>query len=292
MNKTYGEQRTLVQQYRVGEGETLRCDCPFCHGKNTFTITKAKGVVRWNCYRASCHLSGAYTYARSIEEIRRSISGRNKIVDVKPNITPIPDLLVSPLNSGLCVATLNAWNCTDMVEKVGIRYSPKENRLMFPIKDKMTVVGYVGRTMSANEKPRWKKYGDTTHLFSCGEGTVGVLVEDTASACAASKAGCIGIALLGTTLTTTHKLELNSFNLKRLVVCLDPDAAALSLKMLRQLSMYVETTVRFCKADLKYYDTDDIVSLLNVPGINALQKPLALNTTGAKTTRVVRDWSD
>src|SRR5210317_731556 len=39
---------------------TYRGDCPVCHGKNTFTVTRDLGNVLYNCYKNSCRIAGAH----------------------------------------------------------------------------------------------------------------------------------------------------------------------------------------------------------------------------------------
>ena len=43
----------------LSNGQTKRMNCPNCGGHKTFTITNNMGQVLWNCYKASCNVSGS-----------------------------------------------------------------------------------------------------------------------------------------------------------------------------------------------------------------------------------------
>ena len=42
---SYKEQLALIQPIRVSENITKRIDCPFCGGKNTFTLSSSNIAV-------------------------------------------------------------------------------------------------------------------------------------------------------------------------------------------------------------------------------------------------------
>ena len=51
---------TLINDLQLRDGETKRMTCPMCNNKEkTFTITNNMGKILWNCYKASCSLSGS-----------------------------------------------------------------------------------------------------------------------------------------------------------------------------------------------------------------------------------------
>ena len=62
-----------VWDYDVKNGETKRIDCPICKGKKTFTITNNMGSVVWNCYKASCDVSGGKRVRLSADDIITSL---------------------------------------------------------------------------------------------------------------------------------------------------------------------------------------------------------------------------
>ena len=43
-----------IEDLDLGEGDTVRGDCPDCGGKNTFTANKSGGAVLYNCYKLGC----------------------------------------------------------------------------------------------------------------------------------------------------------------------------------------------------------------------------------------------
>ena len=47
-----------LDDYNVAVGETKRMNCPVCKGVRTFSITNNMGSLLWNCYKASCDVSG------------------------------------------------------------------------------------------------------------------------------------------------------------------------------------------------------------------------------------------
>ena len=44
----------VLNDYDVRYGETIRTNCPYCKGYNTFSVTNMGGSIVWNCYKASC----------------------------------------------------------------------------------------------------------------------------------------------------------------------------------------------------------------------------------------------
>ena len=61
---------TILQDNDVPMGSTKRMDCQFCGGKNTFTITNSMGSILFNCYKASCSVSGSRRVPMTVEQIR------------------------------------------------------------------------------------------------------------------------------------------------------------------------------------------------------------------------------
>ena len=48
----YSDQVEYVKSIILKEGDRHTADCPFCGGKNKFTLDKFDGKLIWNCYRA------------------------------------------------------------------------------------------------------------------------------------------------------------------------------------------------------------------------------------------------
>jgi hypothetical protein len=236
---SYQEQLKTVKRFKVQDGLTERFNCPFCNGYNTLGVTNNNGILQWQCFKASCNVHGVYDEGLSIEGISRKLSKDTQ--DIKLG-KPIP-FLVDYEGHEAVVEYLKDTNSFDAAERklVTVKYAPSENRVLFGLSPIYgTSKGFSGRRLGLYG-PKWIKYGDTSSLFTCGNGQIGVIVEDAPSACAV---GIIpeytGISLLGTNLTPIHKLELiNKFS--SVLVCLDKDAANKSLNVSRKLEGFITT---------------------------------------------------
>ena len=69
MMANYREQIEWVKTLSIKEGGRVTTDCPFCGGKNKFSLDKYDGKLVWNCYRASCNVKGMYSGKRSIDAV-------------------------------------------------------------------------------------------------------------------------------------------------------------------------------------------------------------------------------
>lgn len=254
----YSQQLRTVKKFKVQEGQSRRFDCPFCYGYNTLGVSVKRGILEWNCFKASCVAHGIYEEG-SLEGLKARLSN---IEHDKPILNPVPEFLTSIDSHPNILAWLKKVNSFQAYKDglIPIKYSPTENRVMFPIFNKGRITGYSGRRMSAYG-PKWKKYGDATHLFTCGLGKIGVLVEDAPSACAvAPLPDYIGVSLLGTTLTQQHKQELKSYS--KILVCLDPDAASKGFSISARLNGIVPASVRLIPDDLKHFNPEKIKEIL------------------------------
>lgn len=270
---SYQEQWDIVRKYRVNELQTYRGNCPFCGGRNTFTVTKKQGSIIWNCYRASCPVSGTREGLASVEAVKSRLekaveSGLGLEVKTAP-IRPIPHPLTSVSSHWNIVEWLKDRNSyIPYIRGFGIKYSPTEDRIMFPVYDptnrnNTAPLGYSGRAIDIRVNPKWLKYGDCEHLFTCGRGDIGVVVEDAPSACAVSNIpDHVGISLLGTSLTDVHKAELLQMGLNHIFVCLDPDASKKGLDMAWSLSGLIDTKFKLIPNDLKYFSSKEIHNIL------------------------------
>ena len=144
----------------------------------------------------------------------KAIPVKQKKETAKPFI--IPKSFVSILSEKKCQEYLEKNNCLQAKEKAkaSFMYDVKQHRIVFLIKEKEKVIGAIGRGLNSQIYPKWYIYGEKSYPFICGEGKVGVLVEDCASACAVSGVYA-GIALMGTSLPDSYipilQKELNPF---------------------------------------------------------------------------------
>lgn len=259
---SYQEQLKTVKRYKVQEGLTQRFNCPFCDGYNTLGITNQNGIIQWHCFKSSCTVHGVYDSGMSIEGIKNKLNYKKEIDASMGREIPF---LTDYHHDIECIKYLSSVNSLEAANQglIDIKYAPSENRVLFHLPTPIygTSKGYVGRRLNAYG-PKWVKYGDTSSLFTCGNGEIGVIVEDAPSACAV---GIIedytGISLLGTNLTPKHKIELiNTFD--RVYVCLDPDAATKSLKLAQQLEGFIKSSVKLIPDDLKWFSPDKIKEIL------------------------------
>ncbi len=227
---SYKEQVSVVQKIKLAEGQHLTTTCPFCGGRNKFTLDRFDGVLVWNCFRASCNAKGSLRGKRDITALRNYVSGTPTQRSVK-KLNPLPAMTVSVRKHEPAVKYLTDVNSLDAYESglIKVRYSPTENRVLFYTNDG---TGAVGRALDGR-LPKWWKYGDTSIGISVGSGDHAVLVEDVASACAVSRlSGVVGFALLGTNITTGIKAQLVKYNKTTLV--LDNDASNKAVYLIRK----------------------------------------------------------
>ena len=256
---TYKEQLEVAKSYRLREGGFHRGNCPFCSGRNTYGVRMDNGVLLWGCFRASCDTRGIQGGELSTAGILSRL-GETPVSEAPTGI-PIPSFMTSVDTQEAAMAFLEAYHCLDAYRAglIRIRYSPQEDRVMFPIKDDTgEVVGYTGRGRK-DVRPKWKKYGDCAPLLTCGTGKTAIVVEDALSACAV---GIIpeytGCALLGTILSPDHIVQLRSY--EKVIVALDPDAVSKGLQMTGRIGG--GATMRFIDDDLKYFTPDKIKEML------------------------------
>ena len=108
-----------------------------------------------------------------------------------------PEYFTSVTNNERALRYLKNNNCIDAYENrlVNIMYDPKQDRVVFMVKDGLKTVDAIGRSLNYKVKPKWYRYGKSEKLFTCGDSQDAILVEDAASACAVSKI-FTGVALL------------------------------------------------------------------------------------------------
>ena len=242
---SYAEQVSVVQKIKLAEGQHLTTTCPFCGGRNKFTLDRFDGVLVWNCFRASCNAKGSLRGKRDITALKNYVSGTPTQRSVK-KLNQLPTMTVSVRKHAPAIKYLAEVNSLEAYEsgKIKVRYLPTENRVLFYTNDG---TGAVGRALDGR-LPKWWKYGDTTQGITVGSGQHAVLVEDIASACAVSRVdGVTGFALLGTNLTTQIKKHLVKYI--KVTLVLDNDASSKAVYLSKKNSGI--TNLRLTKEDLK-----------------------------------------
>lgn len=231
------------------EGIQYRYDCPFCNGKNTFSVKKELGKIYYNCFKNSCDQRksrGVLQYVRTLNELKEDSKKKEE------QVFTVPDYI----EYGICnermvneLKSKHAWEAY-VNNYISIGYDPKEDRLIFFIKEQNKIVGMVGKSLSKG-LPKTKTYRSSIGVLEVGRGSTAVVVEDVLSACSVSRdARYTGVPLCGTTLKVEHIDRLDKY--KRIIIALDKDASRKALKYHHLLSfIYKDVRLSLLDKDLK-----------------------------------------
>tara|TARA_R100001086_G_C11832289_1_gene256893 strand:+ start:182 stop:949 length:768 start_codon:yes stop_codon:yes gene_type:complete len=247
----------IVSDMNVPVGTTKRTNCPVCKGYNTFTVTNNMGSLVWNCYKASCTVSGGTRTHLSVEDIRAGFSGAEEFAD-QIQFT-MPEYVV-PANRDVVEWASSLYQLD--AKKLGLMYDVKEHRAVFPIVHEGKTVDATGRAIRSR-LPKWRRYGKNNLPYSYGCGTTAVVVEDCVSAAVVGSDVRCGVAVLGTSLSESHKRYLSQFSTA--IIALDPDALKKNLAIAKELRGHVQTVkVLRLTDDLKYRNPVDFENLSNI----------------------------
>ena len=241
----------------IADGSSIRMDCPECKGRKTFTVTNNNGQLLWNCYKASCNVSGAHKMSMSAESIYRrlNMTEDNKITDFCMPVNIVP--LSSEYEQAMAWAF--GWGLSP--NRHGLMYDIREHRVVFPVVHEGITVDATGRAIG-KRLPKWKRYGSNRLPYTYGYGKVAVVVEDCISAAVVGDDRHTGVALMGTSMSNEQKQYLSQFSTA--LVALDRDAVSKALQLARELNGVVDKVkVLMLKDDLKYGNDRDI-ELLNM----------------------------
>jgi len=236
-----------INELDLSIGESKRLNCPSCNGYKTFTVTNNMGQMLWNCYKSSCQLSGSKRVSLSASDIKKHRQDVEK--DSEPFV--MPEYIVP----------YDKENYYD-IPKDKLMYDVKEHRVVFPVIHEGRVVDANGRSLG-KRIPKWKRYGKSDLPFVSGHGKVAVVVEDCVSASVLDSEVYVGVAVLGTSLSESHKRYLSQFSTA--IIALDPDALPKTMSFAKELRAYVnDVKVLRLQDDLKYKKKDDIENLINL----------------------------
>jgi hypothetical protein len=244
-----------IEDLDLGEGDTVRGDCPDCGGKNTFTANKSGGAVLYNCYKLGCKISGVHTVGMTAADIQARMQ---EVEQDKPKpkaeIMELPEYVVRS-GSGLD-AFRDKWDLWDQ----GLMYDLKDRRAVFPIFIDNVLIDAVGRALAGAE-PKWLRYTGKANYFIAGTGNTAVVVEDVISAITVAKLGFTGMAILGTSLSVAHMEQLGNYS--QVIVALDPDAAHKTLRFRQEIEAWTGTSTIALRLDddIKYRVESDIEQL-------------------------------
>ena len=229
----------------ISNGVTKRTNCPNCGGYNTFTVTNNMGSLVWNCYKASCNIKGGTRIHLSVDDIRTSFGGVKEFAEESFRL---PDYIIPYTGE-------NYYG----IDNKHLMYDVKEDRVVFVVKHNDEIVDATGRSLK-NKLPKWKRYGKSTLPYTFGCGKVAVVVEDCVSATIIGNDVLVGVAVLGTSLSDSHKNYLAQFSTA--IIALDPDALPKTLSFAKELRGYVNNIkVVKLKDDLKYKNEEDMDKL-------------------------------
>ena len=243
----------IISDLSLVNGETRRMTCPSCNSKNTFTVTNNMGSIVWNCYKASCSMSGGTRITLTAEDIRKSLG--HVAEETHTTTFTRPEWFVRDYSklSGFC----DKWELD--AQQLGLMYDVKEHRVVFPVVHNGVTVDATGRSLG-NRIPKWKRYGKSVLPYSFGRGRTAVVVEDCISAAVVGSGVCVGVAVLGTSLSNGHKEYLSQFSTA--IIALDPDALPKTLQFAKELRGYVDTVkVLRLTDDIKYRMPTDMANL-------------------------------
>ena len=252
---------TLINDLQLRDGETNRMTCPVCKNKEkTFTITNNMGQLLWNCYKASCHLSGAKKVHLTSDDIRKSIGAfAEETVEIP---FELPEYVIPHNNNEDVLKFADTYGLS--IDTTEMMYDVKDHRVVFPIVHGGKIVDATGRSLD-KRLPKWKRYGKSDLPYTHGYGKVAVVVEDCVSAAVVGTVSDVhvGVAVLGTSLSESHKRYLSQFSTA--VVALDPDALPKTLAFVRELKTHVpDVKALRLTDDFKYRNQQDLDSLTNI----------------------------
>ena len=251
---TYLEQLEVIKTIPIREGDTKVIQCPFCGGLKKLSVSKVDGQLKWYCFRASCNGKGIYQGKRSLQAAKNYLA--NAVQQKTREPKTIPSITTPARNHQPALDYLDKNNSLEAYEAgyIDVRYAPAEDRVLF-----CTDTGAVGRSLK-KYGPKWLTYGVLNEGIHVGTGSTAVLVEDTPSACSVSRVdGLVGVALLGTRVSSCLKKSLNKYDACYLI--LDKDASSKSIRISRSIDKSL--LIRFTTEDLKHLSVIQLVEVLD-----------------------------
>jgi len=245
----------IVSDMNVPVGSTVRTKCPSC-GERTFTVTNNMGSLLWNCFRMSCDIKGGTRVRMTADDIRNQLSDVERFAGADFDV---PEYLV-PYNFDVAEWASELYGLD--AKELGLLYDVREHRAVFPIVYEGKIVDATGRALG-KRLPKWRRYGKSGLPYTHGYGNVAVVVEDCVSAAVVGGGNFVGVAVLGTSLSESHKQYLAQFSTA--VIALDPDAVRKTLQMAKELRSHVQNVrVLYLTDDLKYRNPTDMNNLADI----------------------------
>lgn len=251
--------RRYLDTLDLRDDESRRMNCPSCRAKNTFTVTKELGRLKYNCYKLDCTVGGYHHTDMTAAEVKLLLSNREKPVAKEAETMEIPEYVVQPsAEHDKFWRFVKRWG----IAANALLYDVKDERVVFPIHWKGRIIDANGRAVGG-KIPKWYRYSGKADYFLSGSGTTLLVVEDCTSAMIAAQEfpNITAMAILGTSLTSNHMAKIAEYD--RVVVALDPDAAHKTLLFKRDISLWTGAdAVAFrLDDDIKYRLDDDLERL-------------------------------
>ena len=260
----YGFQLDRIKDLNIANGNSYRGDCVFCLHRNTLSVKNEHGRLIWHCFHANCNAKGMTDSELRVEDLDKFMNDRvfgwdsNHACSTKPfKEFVIPKGFVTIYGNN---------KAREFIEKFGIEdtearlmYDAKQNRLVFLVEYDGRVVGAVGRSFSSSEStPKWYKYGTPPTPFVVGNNKyIGIIVEDSISACKVALAGFTGIALMGTSIPSNFVQPIVDV-VDSAFICLDRDATKKSFELRDSLSHIIPTYIEMIDKDLKWMTVGEL----------------------------------
>lgn len=255
---SYSKQRAYASDLTT-HGD-YRGNCPFCGGRNTYTASTELGVLRWNCYKLGCNVSGMYNTDMTAAEIMALMRQKEEQRKPEKETMEIPVYVVQPTNMH---DKFNRFIRRHRIGIAGLMYDVKDERVVFPIKHKGRIIDAIGRAVGKKKHPKWYRYTGAADYFTMGEGKKLLIVEDVISAIVAWQEfpDITAMAILGTQLTDKHMEKIQEYN--RVIVALDPDAADKTIQYKKEIESWtgLPTFALRLDDDIKYRVENDLEKL-------------------------------
>ena len=84
----YNNILNTISDIDIPNGHTKRMNCPECNGYKTFTVTNNMGSLVWNCYKASCNVSGGKKVHLTADDIRNTMKDAERFAEDKFELPP------------------------------------------------------------------------------------------------------------------------------------------------------------------------------------------------------------
>ena len=244
--------RELVRELALAlpEGCSERADCPDCHRKGTFNMSRSSGEVSYICFSASCQCRGVISsrsndggiIEQTVLRQRKLFNGTLGALD-EYEVTYLADkFLIEP-----------SWLCAT-------RYGYDDGRVYYPQYNQWgSIQGYIARHYPALDGDRptkgakayWKAvlaselglcFPNMDVMKQVVDEQRVVLVEDYPSMLRInSQLGIPCCCLGGTNIYPAHVATMLSLDVSELTILLDADAITKAVKLKRSLALAFDT---------------------------------------------------